>query len=103
MKFSNRVIELSNKLQQIAFIRAIRDGLVSMIPVLIIGAFSLILQTFPVVAYQNFINNFADGLLLKLFNFVYTATFGVLSVYLTFCISKSYMKKDTIEHSIAPL
>ena len=92
MKFSNRVIELSNKLQQISFIRAIRDGLVSMIPVLIIGAFSLILQTFPVVAYQNFINNFADGLLLKLFNFVYTATFGVLSVYLTFCISKSYMK-----------
>lgn len=92
MNFSNRIIEISNKLQQVAFIKAIRDGLVSMIPILIIGAFSLILKTFPITVYQNFITNSLDGVLLKVFDFVYSATFGVLSVYMTFSISRSYMK-----------
>ena len=102
MKFSNRVIELSNKLQQISFIRAIRDGLVNMIPVLIIGAFALILKTFPVPAYQTFITTFGNGFLLTLLDFVYSATFGVLSVYMTLSISRSYMKiqKDLISLKI---
>jgi cellobiose-specific phosphotransferase system component IIC len=62
-----------------------------MIPVLIIGAFSLIFKTFPLSVYQRFIADFAGGFLLRLFDYVYQATFGVLSVYLTFSISRSYM------------
>lgn len=73
-------------------VRAVRDGLVSMIPVLTIGAFALILKTFPVEAYQQFIVTFAGSFLLQLFDIVYSATFGVLSVYMTFCISRAYMK-----------
>ena len=63
-----------------------------MIPVLIIGAFSLILQTFPVEAYQHAISVFLGGFFLKLFEVVYSATFGILSVYMAFSISRSYMK-----------
>ncbi len=72
--------------------RSIRSGLMNMIPVLIIGAFALILQTFPVEAYQNAIATFAGGILLHLFEFIYSATFGVLSLYMTFSISRSYIK-----------
>lgn len=72
--------------------RVVRDGLVRIIPVLIIGAFSLILQTFPVEAYKTFIATFLDGFLLKLFEVVYSATFGVLSVYMTYSIARSFMK-----------
>ena len=73
-------------------VRSVRTGLVNLIPVLVIGAFALILKTFPIDWYQNAIATFAGGFLLDLFNTVFSATFGVLSVYMTFSISRSYMK-----------
>lgn len=78
--------------EQLTIVRAIRSGLVNITPVLIIGAFALIMKTFPVSAYQVFIQEFANGLLLSFLNFVYSATFGVLSIYMTVSISRSYMR-----------
>lgn len=80
------------KIEQSIVVRSVRRGLVSMIPILIIGAFALILKTFPVEAYQHFITTFAHGFLFQLFDIVYAATFGVLSVYMTITISRAYMK-----------
>jgi lactose/cellobiose-specific phosphotransferase system IIC component len=88
-------IERLQQMENLTTVRAVRGGLVSMIPVLTIGAFALILKTFPVAAYQNVIGVLAGGFFLQLFDLVYSATFGVLSVYMTFCISRSYiMLKD---------
>ena len=71
---------------------SVRTGLVNMIPVLIIGAFALILNTFPVPAYQSFLKNTAVGSALSsLFSFVNSATFGVLSVYMTISISRAFV------------
>ncbi len=84
-------IPLIRRLEQSTAIRAIRDGLIKMIPVLIIGAFALILQTFPVAAYQTFMAAFLGGFLPRLFHLVYSATFGALSLYMTYSISRSYM------------
>ena len=92
MRFRDRLLDVSSKFSNLTGIRAIRDGLVSMIPVLIIGAFALIIKEFPVPGYQNFITNFGNGFLKEIFNFIFSATFGVLSVYLTFSISRAYMK-----------
>ena len=92
MNKGNRLLNFSIKVQQVRLVRAIRDGLVNMIPILIIGAFALILKTFPVKAYLSFIENFAGGFILSLLDFVYNATFGMLSVYMAFSISRSYMK-----------
>lgn len=80
------------KTEQSTVIRVVRQGLVNMIPVLIIGAFALIVKTFPVDGYQTFITTFANGFIYSLFDLIYSATFGVLSVYMTFSISRSYMK-----------
>ena len=80
------------KIEQATAVRAIRSGLVNIIPVLIIGAFALVLKTFPVPGYQDFMSWFANGFFLQLFDMINTATFGVLSLYMTFSISRSYMK-----------
>ena len=64
-----------------------------MIPVLMIGAFALILNFFPVKGYQEFIATFAGGILSKLFVMVNSATFGPLSVYMTISISRSYISR----------
>ncbi|MBR4703200.1 MAG: PTS sugar transporter subunit IIC, partial [Oscillospiraceae bacterium] len=87
------LIALLHRWEQTMSVRTIRSGLVNMIPVLIIGAFALILQTFPVEAYQRFIATLAGGFVLDLLELVYSATFGVLSLYMTIFISRSYMKQ----------
>ena len=87
-----KISKAINNFQNSNIIRSIRNGLVNMIPILIIGAFSLVLMYFPITAYQNFIKSFANGFIYTLFDFIYSATFGVLSVYMTFSISRSYMK-----------
>ena len=84
--------EMIRRVEGLTAVRAVRNGLIHITPVLIIGAFALILQTFPVDAYQRFIASFLDGALLQLFEVVYSATFGVLSVYMAYAISRSYMK-----------
>ena len=83
---------LIGRVEQATIVRAVRSGLISLIPVLIVGAFALILNTFPVKGYQTFITTFAGGFLSNFFNLVNTATFGMLSVYMTYSISRAYMK-----------
>ena len=89
---AKKFMKVINKMQSLAIVNSIRNGLVNMIPVLIIGAFALILKSFPIKGYQTFIAEFANGFLYNLFDFVYSATFGVLSIYMTFSISRSFMK-----------
>lgn len=92
MSEETMIAAVIHKMEQWTIVRAIRSGLVRMIPVLTVGAFSLILQTFPVEGYQQMIGRFAGGFFLELFQLIYSATFGVLSLYMTFSISRSYMK-----------
>lgn len=79
------------RVEQLMLVRVVRTGLIHMIPVLIIGAFALILQTFPADGYQRFLTTEAGGFLLQLFQLVNSATFGVLSLYMTYTISRAYM------------
>ena len=87
-KFKHFIFSMEN----LKIVRSVRNGLIHITPVLIIGAFALILQTFPVAAYQKLITNAFDGFLLQLFSVVNGATFGVLSLYMTYSISRAYMK-----------
>ena len=88
-----RVPRAFRSLERLTVVHAIRDGLVNMIPILIIGAFALILTTFPSEVWQRFLlNTAAGGFLLRILELVYAATFGVLSLYMTLSISRSYMK-----------
>ena len=92
MSGESRLYKLTTKIQQFSLIKTIRMGLVNMIPILTIGAFALVLREFPVAAYKEFINSFANGFIYSLFNFIFSATFGVLSVFMTYTISRAYMK-----------
>ncbi|MBO4897061.1 MAG: PTS sugar transporter subunit IIC/EAL domain-containing protein [Clostridia bacterium] len=91
-KKHNGIYDFMAKTESMTIVRAIRGGLLNITPILILGAFALILKTFPLEVYQNFIETFANGLLLSFFDFVYAATFGVLSIYMTISISRSYTR-----------
>lgn len=97
MRKTGAIRNLMERAEGFTLVRAIRGGLLSITPVLIIGAFALILKTFPVEAYQKFVNGFAGGLLLQFLDFIYNATFGILSLYMTVAISRSYMRVKNAE------
>ena len=89
---NNTFARLIERVERSLIVQAIRNSLVSIVPVLTIGALALILQTFPVAAYQSFLLTPVGGFLLKIFSLVYSATFGVLSVYMTYAVTRAYMK-----------
>lgn len=92
VKIRAKLLAAIRRTEQVTAVRAVRGGLINMIPVLIIGAFALVITTFPVEGYQHFIKTAANGFFLRLFEIINKATFGVLSLYMTFSISRSYMK-----------
>ena len=81
-------------------IQAIRRGLIMAIPILMIGSIALLLRSLPMQEYQEFIRSFFSGFLYEMFGFVHTATFGMLSIYMTLFIAYSYSQQfssaDTI-------
>lgn len=80
-------------LNNIALLQCIRESLIMIVPTMMIGAFALVFRSFPYTPYQTFIHSFAGGTLYSLFDFFYTATFGVLSAYMTVGISMAYTNR----------
>ena len=83
----------------------IRSSLIMLIPVLLIGSISLMLKSFPIDGYQNFIGSFCNGIVANFFSLIYSATFGVLSLYVSISISICYTQqigKDN-RHTLGPM
>ncbi len=93
-----RLREIAPKFANLASVMAIRYGLVSVIPVLLVGAFSLMIKSFPIAVYQEFITEFGEGILCDLLDGVYNVTFGMLSVYMCISVSQHYaiIKKSSV-------
>lgn len=78
-----------HKIEETDVIKSIRNGLVMVIPILMLGSFSLLFKTLPLAQYQQFLKNFGSGILIDLLSTIYNATFGMLSLYMVFSISIS--------------
>ncbi|MDD2956654.1 MAG: EAL domain-containing protein [Oscillospiraceae bacterium] len=63
-------------------VQAIRQGLVSVVPVLLVRAFALVLRSLPVPAYQQLIHQ-GGGVPYLFLNSIYNVTFGLLSLFIT--------------------
>lgn len=69
-----------------------------LIPVIMSGAFSVIFRRLPFVGYQNFIQDFANGVILQILVCLYNISFGLISIYLSMSISLCYAdKQETTE------
>lgn len=91
---STRIIErIYDFTENSKLLQSIRNGLVMIIPITLIGCFSVVLGSLPVSVYQEFITGFADGALKKIFAFIQNGTLGFLAVYLTFAISICYSRQ----------
>lgn len=82
-------------------ISAIRRGLIMILPVLMLGSFSLLLKSFPLNVYQKFISYAFSGAFLHMMDFVYDATYGLLSVYIAFSIAFYAIRAEGVKHNYA--
>ncbi|MBR3307655.1 MAG: PTS sugar transporter subunit IIC/EAL domain-containing protein [Lachnospiraceae bacterium] len=71
----------------------IKTGLAMVLPILFVGSFTVLLNGFPVQAYQDFLGTFLGGVLRTLIYAVQFPTIGVLAVYLTVALNLSYMNR----------
>nr|MCR5419392.1 EAL domain-containing protein [Lachnospiraceae bacterium] len=84
-------------LKKISFIgRTVKIGLSMVIPILFIGSFTVLLNGFPVQAYQDFLDSFLGGILRNLLLLIQVTTVGILAVYMTISLNISYMNQ-TVE------
>lgn len=87
---------LYRKMEESSLLRCIRSSLVMLIPILLIGSFATVLQYLPIDSYQSFLATFADGILVNIFDMIYAATSGMVSVYMTISLAMSYSQQKSI-------
>lgn len=88
--FLGKMEQIYVKLNHNLLIMSIREGLVGLIPVLIVGTFAIVGNALPIPAYQNFITSIFGGIFCKLFTSLNQGTFGLLSVYMVIILSWKY-------------
>lgn len=81
------------RLNEIHLLQAIRGSLVMIIPVIMVGAFTIVLRSLPVPVYQAWLHGFAGGMVDRLLEYIYQATFGILSLYMVVSLAFCYASK----------
>lgn len=86
------VIDLYRGMADLKMVRCIKDSLIMLLPVLLTGAFALFFRALPIPVYQTFLKNFLSGALDDFLGYVYSATLGLLSVYMAVSIALNYIQ-----------
>lgn len=80
-------------LENSEFILAMRRGLLLCIPFLIMGSFCIVLTSFPVPAWQEWIRKAAGGWIYQAVMWIYNATMGSVTLFVILAVSYSYGSK----------
>jgi lactose/cellobiose-specific phosphotransferase system IIC component len=82
-----------NITEKLSFIaRVIRVSLAMVIPVLFVGSMTVLLNGFPVQAYQDFLDTFLGGALRNIILLTQVATVGILAIHITIALGISYFE-----------
>lgn len=92
-KFEQTLQGIYGVLNGLKVLQAIRESLIMIFPIIMIGAFALVLRSFPVDVYLSFIQEFAGGVIDKFLGYLFQATFGFLSLYMVISLSICYLNK----------
>ena len=78
---------------------AIRDGMVMAMPAIFAGSIALLLQSFPIPAYQQWIAGLRHGAAAYFLSVVQNATLGIISLIMLLTVSYSYEKMFSFRYS----
>lgn len=86
-KFSTFIQKFASKIQENQYIQAISGGLMSLMPLLIVGAIASLLSGFPYEPYQEIISSIGLAHLLQV---VIKLTTDIIAVYASFAIAYKF-------------
>lgn len=89
-RVKNRLFWISDYFDDNTMFMAVRQGMVMMIPLLVIGSMALMLSSLPLPMYQEFLSNLWRGRVVEFLRFIQSASFGFFSVGLALTTSYSY-------------
>lgn len=89
-KEKQKKISITDRIENNCTFTAIRQGMISVIPLVVVGSFSLMLMSLPIPAYQRFINGVFNGIIVELLDFVYSGIFDFFAVILAVATSVNY-------------
>lgn len=89
-KIQERIINITDKLENNCVIGAIRQGMILMIPLLVVGYMSAMLINLPIPAFQHFLSELWGGCIRAFLENAYVSVNEFFAVYLTVATSVSY-------------
>ncbi|ADQ13632.1 PTS sugar transporter subunit IIC [Halanaerobium hydrogeniformans] len=94
----DKFLPLAGKVGEQRHLQAIRDGLIAILPMLIIGSVALIVAFPPIPALQELVDPYVGRILM-----IESATFGLMALFAAFAISYALSKKydmDPLESAV---
>lgn len=89
-KIKKVIISISDRIENSCALGAIRQGMIMMIPLLVVGYLCAMLVNLPVPAYQRFMQSLCGGRVREVFQCVYASVNDFFSVFLVIATSVSY-------------
>ncbi|MDE6998347.1 MAG: PTS transporter subunit EIIC [Oscillospiraceae bacterium] len=98
--FSETAMAVGDKIGGNIYLQSVSQGIMALLPVIIIGSFASLLTGLPVAFWQSFIQS--TGLSAAL-TAVVAATTNMLGVYFTYGIASAFASKSGITSKLVPL
>lgn len=95
-----KLSELGGNVSGNAYLQGISQGIMGLLPIIIVGAFASLFQGLPIPFWQNFI---AFTGINHLLNMVVLATTNMLGLYFVYNIARSLAKKLNVEGALIPV
>lgn len=106
MKIRTQLLELfylsDQRLNDVPMLVSIRKGLTYLIPLLLLGSFSLLIMSLPIPAYQEMMNRLFGESWTSIPSYIRDGTFNVLSLLMVISISYTYAQELGREHNVSP-
>lgn len=89
MSFFNQISQKLDKLANLALIRAIRNGLALMIPIIMVGSFAVMINNLPIAIFQESMNAVFGSAWKDIGNYLFLGTYSIISLCIMFSVSYS--------------
>lgn len=89
-KIKRSLMNITDRIENSCALGAIRQGMIMMIPLLVVGYFCAMLINLPVPAYQHFMTGLCGGRVLDVLQCIYSSVNNFFSVFLAVATSVSY-------------
>lgn len=98
--FIDRATEFGQKISANIYLQGISQGMMPLLPVIIIGSFASLFNGLPIPAWQGFIQSSGIGSILTM---ILSATTKMLGLYFTYGIASAFSEKKGVYNRLLPV